>query len=47
VRGIRDAIPVILMSGYLGMESVDADVVVRKPVSVRDLATSMARALRP
>src|SRR5205807_1635561 len=25
VRGIRQAIPVVLMSGYLGMRSVDAD----------------------
>jgi len=33
------------MSGYLGMDSVDADVVLRKPVSARDLAGSMARAL--
>jgi len=47
VRGIRDAIPVVLMSGYLGMESVGADVVLRKPVSARDLAASLARALRP
>jgi len=45
VRGIRGAIPVVLMSGYLGMQSVDADVVVRKPVSAQDLAASMARAL--
>jgi Response regulator containing CheY-like receiver, AAA-type ATPase, and DNA-binding domains len=47
VRGIRDAIPVVLMSGYLGMQSVDADVVVRKPVSAGELAASMARALQP
>jgi PAS domain S-box-containing protein len=45
VRGIRAAIPVVLMSGYLGMESVDANVVVRKPLSTRDLATSLARLL--
>jgi PAS domain S-box-containing protein len=45
VRGIRAAIPVVLMSGYLGMESVDANVVVRKPLSTRDLATSLARVL--
>jgi len=36
----------VLMSGYLGMESVDADVVVRKPLSMRDLATSLARVLQ-
>src|SRR5262245_4245171 len=47
VRVIRAAIPVVLMSGYLGMESVDADVVVRKPLSMRDLATSLARVLQP
>jgi PAS domain S-box-containing protein len=46
LRAIRDAIPVVLMSGYLGMESVDADVVVRKPLSARDLAASIARALQ-
>ena len=45
VREIRAAIPVVLMSGYLGMESVDANVVVRKPLSARDLATSLARVL--
>src|SRR5215813_6451877 len=45
MRGIRDAIPVVLMSGYLGMQSVDADVVVRKPLSMRELAATMARAL--
>ena len=45
MRGIRDAIPVVLMSGYLGMDSVEADVVVKKPLSARDLAASMARAL--
>jgi CheY-like chemotaxis protein len=45
VRRIRGRIPVVLMSGYLGMKSVEADVVVRKPLSTRDLAASMARAL--
>jgi CheY-like chemotaxis protein len=45
VRGIRQAIPVVLMSGYIGMESRDADVIVRKPLSERDLATCLARAL--
>src|SRR6266850_1411676 len=47
VRGIRQAIPVVLMSGYLGMRSVDADVVVRKPLSAGELAASMARVLHP
>jgi PAS domain S-box-containing protein len=46
VRAIRPAIPVVLMSGYPGMESVDADVVARKPLSARDLAASIARALQ-
>jgi CheY-like chemotaxis protein len=56
MRGIRDAIPVVLMSGYLGMEAtgiaprtdvgVGADVVVKKPLSARDLAASMARVLQ-
>ena len=47
MRVLRGAIPVVLMSGYLGIESVEADVVVRKPLSARELAASMARALRP
>ena len=45
VRGIRGTLPVVLMSGYIGMTSVDADVVVRKPLSASDLAESLARAL--
>ena len=66
MRGIRDTIPVVLMSGYLGATprdaretgvagalgilprmpiGVGADVVVKKPLSARDLAASMARAL--
>ncbi len=46
VRGIRETIPVVLMSGYLGITAPDADIVVRKPLSARDLATSMARVLQ-
>ena len=46
VRGIRGAIPVVLMSGYLGMESVDADLVLRKPLSARDLAASIAEVMQ-
>ncbi len=42
MRVVRGAIPVVLMSGYLGIESVEADVVVRKPLSARELAASMA-----
>jgi PAS domain S-box-containing protein len=45
VRAIRESMPVVLMSGYLGIECRDADVVVRKPLSARDLAAGMARAL--
>ena len=45
VRSIRDAIPVVLMSGYLGIDVVEANVVARKPLSYRNLATCMARAL--
>jgi DNA-binding NtrC family response regulator len=47
MRVMRGAIPVVLMSGYLGIDNVDADVVVKKPLSARELAASMARALRP
>jgi len=47
VRGIREAMPVVLMSGYLGIECMDADVVVRKPLSAGDLAAGLARALAP
>ena len=47
IRVVRGAIPVVLMSGYLGIESVEADVVVRKPLSARELAASMAQALHP
>jgi len=44
VRGIRGAIPVVLMSGYLRADGVGADVVVKKPLLARDLAASIARA---
>ena len=66
VRGIRDSIPVVLMSGYLGAPpnvregvlldalgvvpqmpfGVGADEVLRKPLSARELATSLARVLQ-
>jgi len=46
IRAIREAIPIVLMSGYLGMESIDADVVLKKPFSARDVAESEARVLR-
>jgi len=51
VRGIRERIPVVLMSGYVGdaaaRQARDAGVeeVLRKPLSARDLATSLARVL--
>ena len=67
VRGIRSAMPVVLMSGYLGptadkvresgqfhtlgmaqkiAAAIGADEVLQKPLSARDLATSLARVLR-
>jgi len=51
VRGIRDKIPVVLMSGYVGdavarqAREAGAEEVLRKPLSARDLATSLARVL--
>jgi CheY-like chemotaxis protein len=51
VRGIRRAIPIVLVSGYLGKAVVSrafnagADEVLRKPLSARELATSLARVL--
>ncbi|HEU0201106.1 MAG TPA: ATP-binding protein [Burkholderiaceae bacterium] len=67
VRGLRNSMPVVLMSGYLGptadkvrasgmfwtlgmaqkaAAALGADEVLQKPVSARDLATSLARVLR-
>jgi CheY-like chemotaxis protein len=52
VRGIRDSIPVVLMSGYVGdavarqAREAGAEEVLRKPLSAHDLATSLARVLR-
>jgi CheY-like chemotaxis protein len=66
VRGIRESIPVVLMSGYLGAVASDAresylldalgviprvalavgaNEVLKKPLSVRELASSLARVL--
>jgi nitrogen-specific signal transduction histidine kinase len=45
MRFVRGAIPVVLMSGYPSVDAVEADIVVRKPLSARELAASMARAL--
>jgi PAS domain S-box-containing protein len=51
IRGIRRAIPILLISGYVGGEVVrramesGADEVLKKPLSARELATSLARVL--
>ena len=45
VRGIRSSIPVVLMSGYVGAATEEADEVLQKPLQARDLATSLARVL--
>ena len=52
VRGVRRAIPILLMSGYVGgavaslARKAGADDVLKKPVLARDLATSLARVLQ-
>jgi DNA-binding NtrC family response regulator len=46
VRGMRSAMPVVLMSGYLGATQGKADEVLQKPLSARDLAVSLARVLQ-
>jgi PAS domain S-box-containing protein len=51
VRSTRSSLPVVLMSGYLGAtaeagSASEADAVLQKPLSARDLATSLARVLR-
>jgi CheY-like chemotaxis protein len=51
MRGIRDRIPIVLMSGYVGAavarqaREAGAEEVLKKPLSARDLATSLARVL--
>jgi PAS domain S-box-containing protein len=51
VRGIRDSLPVVLMSGYVGdavarqAREAGAAEVLRKPLSAQELATSLARVL--
>ena len=47
VRGMRDSLPIVLMSGYLGATEADADEVLQKPLSRRDFATSLAKVLKP
>ena len=52
VRGIRDGIPILLVTGFVGGGALDrahdagADEVLKKPLSARELATSLARLLR-
>jgi CheY-like chemotaxis protein len=52
MRAIRPKIPIVLMSGYLNTAVVQrareagADEVLKKPLSSRELATSLARVLR-
>jgi CheY-like chemotaxis protein len=52
VRDIRDGIPIVLMTGFIGGGAVDrardagADEVLKKPLSAHELATSLARVLR-
>ena len=52
LRGIRREIPILLMSGYVGgaiasrAREAGANEVMKKPLSARDLATSLARVLR-
>jgi CheY-like chemotaxis protein len=51
IHGIRPAIPTLLVSGYVGTElllrakDVGADEVLKKPLSMRQLALSLSRAL--
>jgi CheY-like chemotaxis protein len=53
VRGIRKGIPIVLMSGFVGggvlsrARAAGADEVLKKPLSARDLAASLARVLQP
>jgi PAS domain S-box-containing protein len=53
VRGIRNGIPIVLMSGYIGgavasqAREAGAEEVLKKPLSARDLAASLARVLQP
>ena len=53
VRGIRDRMPIVLMSGFVGgavalrAREAGAEEVLKKPLSARDLAASLARVLHP
>jgi PAS domain S-box-containing protein len=52
VRGVRGTMPILLMTGYVGgtvarrARQAGANEVLKKPISARDLATSLARVLR-
>jgi PAS domain S-box-containing protein len=52
IREVRSAIPIVLVTGYLstavasGARAAGADEVLRKPLALRELAASMARALQ-
>jgi len=51
VRGMRNSLPVVLMSGYVGPAAKKArgglvDEMLQKPLSAHDLATSLAKVLR-
>ena len=52
VRGIRRSVPIVLVSGYVGgivatrAYNAGADEVLKKPLSARELATSLARVLQ-
>ena len=52
VRGIRDRMPIVLMSGFIGgavasrAREAGAEEVLKKPLSARDLAVSLARVLQ-
>jgi CheY-like chemotaxis protein len=52
VRGVRGTIPILLMTGYVGgavtrrARQAGANEVLKKPISARDLATSLARVLK-
>jgi CheY-like chemotaxis protein len=53
MRGIRRSIPILLVSGYVGgmvvgrAYNAGANEVLKKPLSMRELATSLARVLHP
>ncbi len=52
VRGIRRSVPVVLVSGYVGdmlttrADNAGANEILKKPLSARELATSLARVLQ-